>query len=180
MDSIASHNEFGGDAGNTQYRILVDGQQHLCSLHESNVSVRTRATRVWAVKEFDANVKLPGELNGVWLAVNSSRSHDEQTRRRTTFEEQCPSLYTVSNYGDFMLSLAQLVTSKSSLCRLLVLSSLCSVLDRIRVSGFVHGDICPLNCLVDTRDHHIKISEIEHARQYNSQDEGSVPSIVSL
>ncbi|KAF8909092.1 hypothetical protein CPB85DRAFT_759788 [Mucidula mucida] len=160
------------DAGNTRHRVLVAGQQYLCSEHESNVTVVTpsRATKVWAVKELHSDLKFSGELKGVWFdvdcnsAVNSSRSHDEQPRWRTTFENQCASLYTVSNHGDFMLSLAQLVP----------------ILDRMRLAGFIHGDISPLNCLVHTRDRHIKISDIEHARQYYSEDEGSPPPQIGV
>ncbi len=189
--TLTLHNEFGDDAGNTQYRVLVAGQQYPCSLHESNSSIVTRATRASAVKELDSDLKLSGETNGVWLNVDSnnaleevgdqnSPSPDEQIRRRMTFKDQCASLYTVSNYGDFILSLAQLVPSKSCLFHLLSISSLCSVLDRMRLAGFIHGDISPINCLVDTRARHIKISDIEHARQYDSQVDAGAPSMVSL
>ncbi len=45
--------------------------------------------------------------------------HTTRTNRRIIFAEQCQTLYTVDNYGDFALALAQLVDGTSTLLTML-------------------------------------------------------------
>ncbi|KAF8909078.1 hypothetical protein CPB85DRAFT_759526 [Mucidula mucida] len=85
--------------------------------------------------------------------------HTQRTHRRIVFAEECQSLYTVDDYGDFTLGLAQLVYG----------------LDYMRLAGFIHRDISPGNCLLYMKDRHIKISDLEYARRYDSQCQSALP-----
>ncbi|KAF8909067.1 hypothetical protein CPB85DRAFT_1455900 [Mucidula mucida] len=53
-------------------------------------------------------------------------------------------------------------------------------LDYMRLAGFIHRDISPGNCLLYMEDRHIKISDLEYARRYDSQCESPVPRIPFL
>ncbi|KAF8885924.1 hypothetical protein CPB85DRAFT_1442024 [Mucidula mucida] len=87
--------------------------------------------------------------------------HITRTNRRIIFAEQCQTLHTVDNYGDFALGLAQLVDG----------------LECMRLAGLVHRGISPGNCLVYMKDseRHIKISDLEYARRYDSQNQSILP-----
>ncbi|KAF8885907.1 hypothetical protein CPB85DRAFT_1566864 [Mucidula mucida] len=87
--------------------------------------------------------------------------HTTRPNRRIIFAEQCQTLYTVNNYGDFALGLAQLVDG----------------LKCMRLAGLVHRDISPGNCLVYMKgsERHIKISDLEYARRYDSQNQSILP-----
>ncbi|KAF8885914.1 hypothetical protein CPB85DRAFT_1459671 [Mucidula mucida] len=85
--------------------------------------------------------------------------HTRRTHRRIVFAEECQTLYTMKNYGDFALGLAQLVYG----------------LDYMRLAGFIHRDISPGNCLMYMEERHIKISDLEYARRYDSQCQSILP-----
>ncbi|KAF9020602.1 hypothetical protein BDZ89DRAFT_1072116 [Hymenopellis radicata] len=85
--------------------------------------------------------------------------HTQRTHRRIVFAEECQTLYVVDNYGDLALGLAQLVYG----------------LDYMRLAGFIHRDISPGNCLLFMKGRHIKISDLEYARRYDSQCQSTLP-----
>ncbi|KAF9010406.1 hypothetical protein BDZ89DRAFT_1078134 [Hymenopellis radicata] len=85
--------------------------------------------------------------------------HTQRTHRRIVFSEECQTLYAVDDYGHFALGLAQLVYG----------------LDYMRLAGFIHRDISPGNCLLFMTERHIKISDLEYARRYDSQCQSSLP-----
>ncbi len=49
----------------------------------------------------------------------------------------------------------------------------------MRLAGFIHRDISPGNCLLYMKDRHIKISDLEYARRYDSQGKSALPLTVS-
>ncbi|KAF8909064.1 hypothetical protein CPB85DRAFT_1435809 [Mucidula mucida] len=83
----------------------------------------------------------------------------QRIHRRIVFEEEGVTLYAIHDYGHFALGLAQLVHG----------------LDRMRLAGLVHGNINPGNCLWHLNERHIKISDLEYARRYDSQGKSALP-----